>query len=91
VRKLAEDLVINPNTVARAYRELESSGAITTRRGAGVYVADGGSPLADAEKTRIIDERIDMLLAEARQLGISLEELQHRLEARARHLHGDSS
>ena len=36
VRKLAEQLVINPNTVARAYRELEAAGVLTTRRGAGV-------------------------------------------------------
>ena len=35
VRKLAEQLVINPNTVARAYRELESAGVLATRRGAG--------------------------------------------------------
>ncbi len=46
VRKLAEELVINPNTVARAYRELETAGLLTTRRGTGVYVSDGQSPLA---------------------------------------------
>lgn len=90
VRKLAEDLVVNPNTVARAYRELEAAGVITTRRGAGVYVADGGSPLAEGEKTRIINERLDMLLAEAAQMGIGLEELTRRLRQRAGRMTGEA-
>jgi GntR family transcriptional regulator len=81
VRKLAEQLVVNPNTVARAYRELEAAGVLTTRRGAGVYVSEGGSPLARGEQTRILTERIDMLLAEARQMDVDLEtlvELMHK-------------
>lgn len=75
VRKLAEQLVVNPNTVARAYRELESEGVLTIRQGAGVYVSDGGSPLARRERQRILIERIDMLLAEARQLKVDPETL----------------
>lgn len=86
VRHLAEDLVINPNTVARAYRELEAAGVIATRRGAGVYLAEGGSPLGRAEKNKIIQERLDGLLAEASQLGIGLEELLRLLHERARRL-----
>ena len=46
IRTLAEKLTINPNTVARAYRELEVAGVVTKRRTAGTYVADAGSPLA---------------------------------------------
>ena len=63
VRKLAEQLTINPNTVARAYRELEREGILVIRQGSGVYVADTGSPLARRERQRILLERIDMLLS----------------------------
>ena len=86
VRKLAEQLVVNPNTVARAYRELEAAGVLTTRRGAGAYVSDGGSPLARGEQTRILTERIDMLLAEARQMNVDLETLLALLHKRSRRL-----
>ena len=48
VRALAEQLVVNPNTVARAYRELESAGVIASRQGSGAFVAGNGSPLARA-------------------------------------------
>ena len=75
VRRLAEDLVINPNTVARAYRELEAAKVLSTRQGAGVFVADGASPLARREQTRIIKDRIDLLLAEARHMDISVQDL----------------
>lgn len=73
VRKLAEQLVINPNTVARAYRELERDGVVTSRQGAGVFVADGVSPLARREQNRILQERIDVLLTEARQMRVDVE------------------
>ena len=73
VRKLAEQLLINPNTVARAYRELESEGVVASKRGAGVFVSNAGSPLSRKEKTRILGERIDALLAESQQLGFDLE------------------
>lgn len=73
VRKLAEQLLINPNTVARAYRELESARVIVTRRGSGAFVSDNGSPLARREQTRILNERIDMLLTEARQMKVDVE------------------
>jgi GntR family transcriptional regulator len=84
VRKLAQQLVINPNTVARAYRELESAGVLTTRRGAGVYVSDGGSPLARREQLKILTERMDVLLAEARQMDVDLEMLVGLLHKRNR-------
>jgi GntR family transcriptional regulator len=75
IRTLAERLVVNPNTVARAYRELEKAGLLATRRTAGTYVADGVSPLARRERIRILTERIDALLAEAHQLAVPLEEI----------------
>src|SRR5204862_4064050 len=75
IRVLAERLVINPNTVARAYRELEQAGVVEKRRTAGTYVTDQKSPLARRERVRLITERIDALLAEARQMDFDLEEV----------------
>ena len=75
IRTLAEQLVVNPNTVARAYRELELAGAVVKRRTAGTYVSDAGSPLARRERVRILTQRIDALLAEARQMNIPLDEV----------------
>src|SRR5215467_2780392 len=74
IRVLAERLLINPNTVARAYRELEVAGIVIKRRTAGTFVSDHGSPLARRERLKILTERIDALLAEARQLGIGIDE-----------------
>src|SRR6266403_5484870 len=75
IRVLAERLLINPNTVARAYRELEQAGVVTKRRTAGTYVSDAGSPLARRERLKILTERIDALLAEARQLNVGIDEI----------------
>ena len=75
IRVLAEQLLINPNTVARAYRDLETAGLLTSRRGAGTYVSDQGSPLAREERVRIISERIDGLLAEAQQMDIGIDKV----------------
>ena len=75
IRVLAERLVVNPNTVARAYRELEVAGVVEKRRTAGTYVSAAGSPLARRERLKILTERIDALLAEARQLGIGTDEV----------------
>jgi GntR family transcriptional regulator len=75
IRALAEQLLINPNTVARAYRELEMAGIVNSRVGAGTVVTDNGSPLARRERLRILQERVDALLAESRHLGFSTDEL----------------
>ena len=75
IRVLAEQLVVNPNTVARAYRELETAGVVEKRRTAGTYVSGLGWPLARRERLKILTERVDVLLAEARQLGIGVDEV----------------
>ena len=82
IRTLAEQLLINPNTVARAYRELELAGVVTKRRTAGTYVSDTTSPLARRERLKIVTERIDALLAEARQMNIDTEMLIELLQER---------
>jgi GntR family transcriptional regulator len=75
IRTLAEQLLVTPNTVVRAYRELEMENVIRKRRGAGTYVSEGGSPLAQGEQRRLLARRADQLLAEARQMGLPFEEV----------------
>jgi len=75
VRTLALALNVTPNTVVKAYDELEAAGVIFKRRGAGTYISDEQSPLADRERRRIIEARIDTLLAEAHQLDFNTEDL----------------
>src|SRR5436853_5394735 len=84
IRVLAEQLLINPNTVARAYRELELAGIVSKRRTAGTYVSDAGSPLARRERLKILTERIDALLAEARQLNFTVDEVVRLIHERDR-------
>ena len=69
VRKLAEQLLINPNTVARAYRELESEGIVASKRGSGVFVSDSVSPLSSREKQRILNERIGCRFSSLSQIS----------------------
>lgn len=75
VRTLALALNVTPNTVVKAYDELESSGVIFKRRGAGTYISGEQSPLAERERRRIIESRIDTLLAEAHQLDFNADDL----------------
>ena len=75
IRVLADRLLINPNTVARAYRELETAGIVEKRRTAGTYVSDQGSPLARRERVKILSDRIDALVAEALHMNITLDDV----------------
>lgn len=83
IRSLAERLMINPNTVARAYRELETAGVVTSSRGLGTYVAAGDATLAEAEKRAVLSERVDALVLESAQMGISLSDLLDLVKQRA--------
>ena len=73
VRVLAQQLVVNPQTVVRAYRDLEMAGLIYKRRGAGTYVSAQGTPYTEEECRRLLSERANSLLVEARSLGFDLE------------------
>lgn len=86
IRTLAEKLVVNPNTVARAYRELELAGIVEKRRTAGTYVAEQGSPLAKRERMKLLTDRIDQLLSEAEHMSVSLDEVQKLIDQRHAHL-----
>ena len=75
IRVLAEQLVVNPNTVARAYLELERAGLVTKRHGSGTYVSETRAPLPQREKIKILASRADALLTEARHLDVDLAEV----------------
>jgi GntR family transcriptional regulator len=75
IRVLAQQLLVNPNTVARAYLELERAGVVIKRHGSGTYVSEAGSPLARRERLKILTRRADALLAEARQMDVELDEV----------------
>ena len=83
IRTLAEKLLVNPNTVARAYRELEFARIVTKRGTTGTFVSNTGSPLARRERMRIVTERADALLAEAQQMGFEIDDLIDLLRQRA--------
>ena len=78
IRKVAEDLIMNPNTVARAYRELEHAGVIEVRHGAGAFVAYAlPKPNKSFRKARtIVQETVERLLT----LGLSHEEIRRLME-----------
>ena len=86
VRGLAQMLIINPNTVARAYRELEQVGVLYTRQGSGTFVATHGTPLSRETCNRLIGERIDALLGESKQLGYSLKDITDLIKERYKEL-----
>ena len=75
IRVLAQQLLVTPNTVVRAYLELEREGVVQKRHGSGTYISENGSPLARKARLKIISERIDALLMEASHLQVEPEEL----------------
>jgi GntR family transcriptional regulator len=75
IRTLALQLKVTPNTIVKAYDELESSGVVHKRQGSGTFVSDGRPKLALVERRRIIEGRIDGLLAEAHQLNFTAEDI----------------
>ncbi len=83
VRELAQRLVVNPNTVFRAYLELEREGVVYTKRGVGTFVAEWRDMLSLEEKRRILGEALDRVLTEAVHLGITERELVELMRERA--------
>lgn len=91
IRALAEQLVINPNTVARAYRELEHAGIVVKRGTVGTFVSAAPSPFARRERLRVLRERIDALLADASHMGVSVDELKELIDEREALMRGERS
>jgi len=79
VRQLAVDLAINPNTVMRAYRELELSGLLETHQGTGTFVAKNKLERKDAERERQLTQLVSDFSARVGAAGFAIEELVERL------------
>ena len=79
VRELATQLAVNPNTIARAYQELEREGAIETLRGRGTFVARPRVALLHEDRYKRISEAINHLVMEAYRLGLTIKELRELL------------
>jgi GntR family transcriptional regulator len=75
VRQLAVDLAINPNTVVRAYRELEIREVLTTQQGTGTFITDKKPPVDGLDRGRRIAQLCGELLSKAGAEGIDLEEI----------------
>jgi GntR family transcriptional regulator len=80
VRELAKRIVVNHNTVARAYRELQAAGILETVRGQGLRVSMRSVKRCVAERRELIRERLRQVLAEASQSQLSRDELASILE-----------
>jgi GntR family transcriptional regulator len=81
IRPLAEDLVINPNTVAKAYRELEHEGVIELRQGAGAFVSGNGPSKQDAEKLRAAQAAVAATVERLRDRGVADDDIRRLFEA----------
>jgi GntR family transcriptional regulator len=81
IRPLAEELVINPNTVAKAYRELEHEGVIELRHGAGAFVSANGQGRKTADALRAGQAVVAAAIDKLRARGISDEEIRRLFEA----------
>jgi GntR family transcriptional regulator len=90
VRKLASDLRINPNTVARAYLELEREGVIAAVPGGGTFVADGPPGLLKVERVRRFRPLARQVAVEGRQLRLSRDEIVQLVDEELKALGGKS-
>lgn len=79
IRKLAQELAISVITTKRAYEELEREGFINTVGGKGTFVAAQNQEFLREKKRKIVEERLAQAVADARVLGIEMEELKQML------------
>ena len=82
VRQLAVDLSVNPNTVIRAYRELEIEGMLETHQGSGTFVGDRQPDIDRLEQKRMLDQIVTDMLARASAYGFSLDDVLQGLRQR---------
>jgi GntR family transcriptional regulator len=80
VRELARELTINPNTVFRAYRQLQDEGVLSAVRGTGLAVAAGAAKRCRGQRIELIRARLEQVFAEARQSRIDPEQLRALVE-----------
>lgn len=80
VRELSEMIIANPNTVSKAYQELERQGVVVTSPGKGTFVAETLPQHSDPRQREAIKERLQQLVINAIYAGVSLEEIQGWLQ-----------
>jgi len=84
VRELSRRLVVNPNTIARVYTELERDGILYTRQGSGVFVAEPSNDLTKGARKRKLLGLLDAFLTEAVHLGFASDEVVTAVAARVK-------
>ena len=82
VRELAVNLQVNPNTVRKAYSELEILGILDTQQGTGTFVSDQQVKISNDEKQRMLEQICDELVARGHQYGFTLKEIVTNMERR---------
>jgi GntR family transcriptional regulator len=82
VRQLAVDLAVNPNTVVKAYKELEIRGVLATQQGTGTFVGAKEISITEVERRRRLDQLLDEFTARAGSLGLTVEDLTQGLAER---------
>ncbi|HZZ27589.1 MAG TPA: GntR family transcriptional regulator [Pirellulales bacterium] len=80
VRELARELAINPNTIARAYRQLQDDDVLQSVRGTGLEVATGAGERCRSERLKLIRTRLKQVFAEAKQSKLNPKELRELVE-----------
>jgi GntR family transcriptional regulator len=82
VRVLAKELVVNPNTVAKAYAELIRDGVLETQPGRGAFVAKRRNVYSKAERTRRLDEALSTAISAGLMLEFSSDQILSRMQAK---------
>ena len=92
IRTLALQLRVTPNTIVKAYGELEIAGVVHKRQGSGTFVSEGRpQQVALRERRRLIEQRIDALLAEAHQLNFTADDLLRMVRERKAEMDGSTA
>lgn len=84
VREMAKELAINPNTVSRAYRQLQDNEVLETVRGSGIAVAKGAKAKCKSMRSKAISQRIAHVIVEARQSQLTDDEILKMIKSEMR-------
>lgn len=85
VRDLAVQLEVNPNTVRKAYSDLELLGILNTEQGTGTFVGDQQVEIGEVEKHRMLEQICDELVARGHQYNLTLQDIVEHLQGRLNH------
>lgn len=90
VRGLAEQLVINPNTVAKAYADLVRDGVIESQQGRGYFISDRRQIYSDEERRRRLDHALDAFVSETLVLDFTAEQIKEALDDKLNRIRNDA-